>query len=353
MRPPRRRTRRRPVAAASSPARAAARSADHDQGRDRGRGRPLDRRCDRADRPRPGRRRATAVAQLKAAGAIVFGKTNVPRWSGDLQTYNEIFGTTNNPWDVDTRAGRLVRRARGGRGRAGFTSFELGTDIGGSVRIPSHCCGVFGLKPSYGVVPQRGYLDHVGGGTTDADINVFGPIARSADDLDLLLSVLAAPEPERRVAWRLELPPPRHAELASMRIGVWFDEPSMPDRPRRARAPAARRRRVGRRGSEGRGRASARRLRRADAACSCQLIARPISPSMAGRASRRRFAGSHRSGCAPTSNGPGCGTCGRSGSSRTTRCCARCMPTPAIPHDQEGDFMTRTIDDQRRGGVRT
>ena len=60
---------------------------------------------------------------------------------------------------------------------AGFTSFELGTDIGGSIRIPSHCCGVFGLKPSYGVVPQRGYLDHVGGGTTDADINVFGPIA--------------------------------------------------------------------------------------------------------------------------------------------------------------------------------
>ena len=91
---------------------------------------------------------------------------------------------------------------------AGLTSFELGTDIGGSVRLPSHCCGTFGLKPSYGVVPQRGYLDSVGGGTTDADINVFGPMARSAGDLDLLMSVLAGPEPARGPAWRVELPPP-------------------------------------------------------------------------------------------------------------------------------------------------
>ena len=177
---------------------------------------------------------APAVARLRGAGAIVFGKTNVPRWSGDLQTYNEIFGTTNNPWDLDCTPGG----SSGGAAAAvacGFTSFELGTDIGGSVRIPSHCCGVFGLKPSYGVVPQRGYLDHVGGGTTDPDINVFGPIARSAEDLDLLLSVLAGPEPERELAWRLELPPPRHAELSGYRIAVWFDEPSCPlDRGLRA-----------------------------------------------------------------------------------------------------------------------
>jgi amidase len=111
---------------------------------------------------------------------------------------------------------------------AGFTSFELGTDIGGSVRVPSHCCGVFGLKPSFGVVPQRGYLDHIGGGTTDADINVFGPIARGADDLELLLSVLAGPEPERALAWRVELPPARHAELPSYRVGVWLEAPECP-----------------------------------------------------------------------------------------------------------------------------
>jgi amidase len=109
----------------------------------------------------------------------------------------------------------------------GFSAFELGTDIGGSVRIPSHCCGIFGLKPSFGVIPQRGYLDHVGGGTTDADVNVFGPLARSAADLELLLGVLAGPEPERELAWRLDLPPPRHEALGSYRIGTWFDEPGL------------------------------------------------------------------------------------------------------------------------------
>jgi amidase len=177
---------------------------------------------------------APAVARLKAAGAVVMGKTNVPRWSGDLQTYNEIFGTTNNPWAPD----RTTGGSSGGAAAAvacGFTSFEVGTDIGGSVRIPSHCCGVFGLKPSFGVIPQRGYLDHVGGGTTDADINVFGPIARSAEDLELLLSVLAGPEAERAPAWRLELPPARHADLSGYRIAAWFEEPSCPlDRELRA-----------------------------------------------------------------------------------------------------------------------
>ena len=167
---------------------------------------------------------AVAVARLKGAGAIVFGKTNVPRWSGDLQTYNEIFGTTNNPWDTTRGPGG----SSGGAASAvtcGFTSFEVGTDIGGSVRIPSHFCGTFGLKPSFGVVPQRGYLDQVGGGTTDADINVFGPIARSADDLDLILDVVAGPVPEQAPAWRLELPEARGRTLSDYRIGVWFEDP--------------------------------------------------------------------------------------------------------------------------------
>jgi len=170
---------------------------------------------------------APAVARLKAAGAIVFGKTNLPRWSGDLQTYNEMFGTTTNPWDPERAPGG----SSGGAGAAvaaGFTSFEVGTDIAGSVRIPSHFCGVFGLKPSYGLIPQRGYLDHVHGGTTDADINVFGPLARGADDLDLLLGVLAGPEPRRAPAWRVELPEPKGTTLADYRIGVWLDDPACP-----------------------------------------------------------------------------------------------------------------------------
>jgi amidase len=168
---------------------------------------------------------APALARLKQAGAIVFGKTNLSRWSGDVQAYNEIFGTTTNPWDSQRAPGG----SSGGAAAAvacGLTSFELGTDIGGSIRIPSHCCGVFGLKPSYGLVPQRGYLDHLDGGLTDADINVLGPIARSADDLDLLLGVLAGPEPERAVAWRVELPPPRGAALGDYRIGLWLDDPA-------------------------------------------------------------------------------------------------------------------------------
>jgi amidase len=170
---------------------------------------------------------APAVARLRAAGAVVFGKTNVPRWSGDLQTYNEIFGTTNNPWDP----ARVPGGSSGGAAAAvasGLTSFELGTDIGGSVRIPAHCCGVFGLKSTYGVVPQRGYLDRVGGGVSDPDINVLGPLARSADDLQLLLDVVAGPLDEDAVGWRLELPAPRATSLADYRIGVWLDEPSVP-----------------------------------------------------------------------------------------------------------------------------
>ncbi|HEX4493591.1 MAG TPA: amidase family protein [Acidimicrobiia bacterium] len=182
---------------------------------------------------------AEAVARVKRAGAVVFGKTNVPRWSGDFQTYNEIFGTTNNPWDT----ARVPGGSSGGAAASvasGFTSFEIGTDIGGSVRIPSHCCGTFGLKPSFGVIPQRGYLDHVGGGTTDADINVFGPIARSAADLDLLLDVLAGPLPEQAAAWRLELPRARFDSVKGLRVGTWFDHPGAPvDREYRALLGAA------------------------------------------------------------------------------------------------------------------
>jgi len=170
---------------------------------------------------------APAVARLREAGAIVFGKTNLPRWSGDGQTFNEMFGTTNNPWDTS----RIPGGSSGGPAVAvacGFTSFELGTDIGGSVRMPSHCCGTFGHKPSYGLVPQRGYLDSVGGGTTDADINVFGPMARSAADLDLLLGVLAGPVPSDASAWRVELPEPKVTSLAGARLATWLDDPVMP-----------------------------------------------------------------------------------------------------------------------------
>jgi Asp-tRNA(Asn)/Glu-tRNA(Gln) amidotransferase A subunit family amidase len=95
---------------------------------------------------------ATVVAGIRDAGAVVFAKTNVPRWSGDYQTYNEMFGTTNNPWDLDRTPGG----SSGGPAAAvamGFTGFEIGTDIGGSIRVPSSFCGVYGHKPSFGIIP--------------------------------------------------------------------------------------------------------------------------------------------------------------------------------------------------------
>ncbi len=170
---------------------------------------------------------AEAVALVKRAGAIVFGKTNAPLWSGDLQTFNEMFGTTNNPWDLT----RVPGGSSGGAAAAvacGMTSFEIGTDIGGSVRVPSAFCGVYGHKPSFGVIPTLGYLDEPNGGVTESDVNVFGPIARSADDLALVLGVLAGPTTERSVGWRLDLPPADVADLRSLRVATWFDEPSLP-----------------------------------------------------------------------------------------------------------------------------
>ena len=169
---------------------------------------------------------APAVAALKAAGAIVFGKTNLPEWSGDWQSFNEMFGTTNNPWDL----ARTPGGSSGGAAAAvacGMTSFELGTDIGGSVRVPSAFCGVWGHKPSWGIIPSLGYLDEPSGGTTESDINVFGPIARGNDDLALLLDVLAGPGPDRAAAWSLQLPEPTVTSVRGLRVAAWFDEPAL------------------------------------------------------------------------------------------------------------------------------
>jgi amidase len=173
---------------------------------------------------------APVVASLRQAGATVFGKTNLPEWSGDWQAFNAMFGTTNNPWDLS----RMPGGSSGGAAAAvatGMTSFEIGTDIGGSVRVPSAFCGVFGHKPSFGVIPTLGYLDEPNGGGVESDVNVFGPIARSAEDLRLILDITAGPTPDRAVAWRLDLPECKASDLDGLRIGVWFDEPKLPQDP--------------------------------------------------------------------------------------------------------------------------
>src|SRR5438094_2475370 len=100
---------------------------------------------------------AIAVARLRAAGAIVFGKTNTPAFAANCQTYNTLFGTTSNPWDPSRATGGSSGGAAAALA-AGLTPLELGTDIAGSIRNPAHYCGVYGHKPTYGIVPTRGYI---------------------------------------------------------------------------------------------------------------------------------------------------------------------------------------------------
>lgn len=161
---------------------------------------------------------AVAVQRLKAAGAVILGKTNVPPFLADWQSANPIYGRTNNPWDLSRSPGG----SSGGSAAAvaaGMVPLELGSDIGGSIRVPAAFCGIYGHKPSYGVVPMRGHSPPgVDGGPVA--LAVVGPLARTAADLDLALGVLAGPEPEEATAWSLSLPPPRHRELADHRILV-------------------------------------------------------------------------------------------------------------------------------------
>src|SRR5262245_47651398 len=167
---------------------------------------------------------AWPVARLREAGAVIFGKTNLPIYAGDLQSYNEVFGTTNNPYDLSRTPGG----SSGGSAAAlacGFTPLELGSDIGGSIRLPSHMSGVVGHKPSYGIVPAHGQIPGPPGTLTLADLAVAGPMARSVEDLALGLDILAGPNRWDHPAWRLELPPPQQRTLKEYRVAAWLDDP--------------------------------------------------------------------------------------------------------------------------------
>ncbi len=168
---------------------------------------------------------AVAVARLRAAGAIVFGKTNVPMWADDDQTYNDVYGVTNNPWDRS----RTTSGSSGGAAAAlacGFTPLELGSDIGGSIRTPSSHCGVVGHKPTWGIVPTLGHLPGPPGWRGEADLNVVGPMARDVTDLRLALDVLAGPLGATARAWSLDLPAPTVDGIHGLRVATWFDEPA-------------------------------------------------------------------------------------------------------------------------------
>lgn len=172
-------------------------------------------------------RSAPAVERLEAAGALVFAKSNTPVLAGDWQTHNPLFGVTRNPWDVERTPGG----SSGGSAAAvaaGLTALEVGSDIAGSIRLPAGWCGIYGHKPSHGIVPTRGHIPGPPGARSEADLAVLGPMARSAADLDVALRSMAGPLPERARAWRLELPPPRRASLREYRVGVWLEDPAYP-----------------------------------------------------------------------------------------------------------------------------
>ena len=170
---------------------------------------------------------AVAVGRLVEAGCVVFGKTNTPMLGGDVQTYNAVFGVTSNAWNP----ARTPGGSSGGAATAvatGMTAFELGSDIGGSIRTPSNWSGVYGLKTTYGIVPMRGHVPPAPGVLAPADLCVGGPIARDASDLDLLLDVLAGPLEEEATGWRLALPPPPRRALREYRVAAWLDDAAFP-----------------------------------------------------------------------------------------------------------------------------
>lgn len=163
-------------------------------------------------------RDADVVRSLANAGAHVLGKSNVPLMLSDFQTNNEIFGTTNNPWDPSRGPGG----SSGGSAAAlaaGLTPLEIGSDLGGSTRNPAHFCGVYGHKPTWGIVPQQGH--ELPGVPEAPDMAVLGPMARSAEDLALMLSVIARASPFDTPGWQLALPPPRRTSLSGLRVAVW------------------------------------------------------------------------------------------------------------------------------------
>ncbi|MEU4241714.1 amidase [Actinoplanes sp. NPDC026619] len=169
---------------------------------------------------------ALQVSRLKAAGAVVLGKTNVPLGLQDIQSFNEIYGTTTNPWDH----GRTAGGSSGGSAAAlasGFGALSIGSDIAGSLRTPAHFCGVYAHKPTLGLAPHRGMVPPSEPALpTDLDLAVVGPMARTARDLALLLDVMAGPDPLTfGVAHRLALPPARHERLGDFRVLVLDEHP--------------------------------------------------------------------------------------------------------------------------------
>lgn len=159
---------------------------------------------------------ADAVGRTRTAGANIWGKTNTPPMAADWQTAGRDYGVTNNPWDEARTPGGSSGGAAAALA-AGITPLEIGSDIGGSLRVPASFCGVYSHKPTFGLVSQKGHVPPRPGWAAERDLNVVGPMARSARDLRLLLSILSpAPLAARAAA----------ADLVGLKVGLWLDEPA-------------------------------------------------------------------------------------------------------------------------------
>lgn len=172
---------------------------------------------------------ALAIARVKAAGGVVLAKTNVPVALADWQSYNDIYGVTNNPFDL----GRTPGGSSGGSSAAlaaGFGALSLGSDIGGSLRVPAYYCGIYAHKPTYDLCPLRGHTAPPLPPLPFArDLSVIGPMARGAADLAALLDVIAGPDPiEAGVGYRLALPASRHPTLKGFKVLVLDSHPLLP-----------------------------------------------------------------------------------------------------------------------------
>jgi amidase len=164
---------------------------------------------------------AVVVEALMQAGAIVFGKTNVPRYALGWQTFNDLYGTTNNPWDVSRSPGG----SSGGPAAAlaaGLTGLDVGSDTDGSMRNPAHYCGIYAHKPTFGIISLEG--QSLPGLGPAPDLAVVGPMARSAEDLALAFRLMAKPSAADAIAWRLALPPPRKNKLSDFKIAVMLKD---------------------------------------------------------------------------------------------------------------------------------
>lgn len=170
---------------------------------------------------------ADIVRKLQEAGAIILGKTNVPYFTSDIQTYNEVHGTTHNPWNRERTPGG----SSGGSAAAlaaGLSPLEVGSDLAGSIRTPSHFCGVFGHKPSRSLISFRGHIPGPPGTATQPDLADGGPMARSAEDLETLLKVIAGPRPQLGRSWQLAMEPSLVASLDQARVGLWLEDAVCP-----------------------------------------------------------------------------------------------------------------------------